>query len=100
MARFNVRVELHYAQAQHYQTLSAAMSAKGFTGYVTGSDGKKYELPPGEYAFDGSRTAEQIRELATAAASSTGKDSAVRVTEGQSYWRGLKEIVRSQSAYY
>jgi hydroxymethylpyrimidine pyrophosphatase-like HAD family hydrolase len=103
MARFNTRVELHYATAQHYKSLSEAMINKGFTGYVIGSNGKYYELPPGEYAYEGNKTSDQVRELATQAASTTGKNFAIRVTEGDSCWSGLKEIsapAKSFSSYY
>lgn len=92
MARFNTRIELHYATAQDYKNLSDAMSTKGFKGYVEGSDSKYYELPPGEYAFEGDKTGEQVRDLATHTASLTGKNFGVRVTEGGSFWRGLKEV--------
>lgn len=103
MARFNTRVELHYATAQDYKTLSDAMSARGFKGYVEGADSKYYELPPGEYAFEGNKTGEQVRELAAQAGDITGKSFAVRVTEGGSFWRGLKEVTapsKSYSAFY
>lgn len=103
MARFNTRIELHYATAHDYKILSDAMSARGFKGYVEGSDSKYYELPPGEYAYEGDKTGEQVRDLATQAGNVTGKNFAVRVTKGESFWRSLKEIAnpsKSYSAFY
>lgn len=99
MATFNIRVELHYANASDYQRLAEAMSAKGFKGYVVATTNRIYELPPGEYAYEGYQSNDDVRALAADAAAKTGKSFAVRSTEGSTCWLGLKEISSAAKSY-
>jgi hypothetical protein len=93
MANFTVRVELHQANWTDYDSLHAAMENKGFSRFITGSDGKTYHLPLAEYngSSDNLDTS-QIRDIAWAAAKTTGKKSAVLVTEGPRSWVGLEQV--------
>jgi hypothetical protein len=92
MASFSVRVELHQATADDYETLHAAMENRGFSRYITSDDGKTYHLPWAEYNGTGSLTSAQVRDIARTAANCTGKGNAVFVTESQSRaWVGLPQ---------
>ncbi|WP_141211449.1 hypothetical protein [Rhodoferax sp. TH121] len=92
MAKFTIRVELHDAQAKDYATLEKALAAKNITDVIT-SDGVKYKMPPAEYQCHGELTAAQVRDIAVAAAESTGKKHAVLVTESASRaWVGLNKV--------
>lgn len=93
MANFTVRVELHQATWSDYETLHAAMEKKGFSRSITGSDGKTYQLPLAEYnGLAGNLDTAEIRDIAWEAAKTTGKKSAVLVTEGTRAWVGLEQI--------
>lgn len=92
MAQFTVRVELHEGKWDDYEKLHAEMEGKGFSRLIKGDDGKTYHLPWAEYNGAGSLTNSQVRDIARTAASSTGKQNAILVTEsnGRS-WVGLQE---------
>jgi len=94
MKSFTTRVELHDATArQDYDTLHAAMASEGFHQAIVGNNGVTYHLPTAEYDFVGEHTIEQVREKARRAAASTGKNSAVFVTEAvQRAWIGLTPV--------
>ena len=90
MAKFTVRVELHNAYGPDYEVLHKAMMAVGFGNWIQADDGKMYVLPPAEYDFIGDFAGEDVRQLATNAASKTGKTYAVLVTVATArYWQGL-----------
>ena len=90
MANFTVRVELHKAEWADYDRLHAAMEQKGFSRQITSDDGKAYHMPWAEYNGAGNLACSQVRDIAKAAADSTGKQSAVFVTEAVSRaWAGL-----------
>jgi hypothetical protein len=72
MAQFITRVELHNASYQHYETLHAAMLAAKFRKTIKGDDGNVYQLPTAEYSSFGELSAEEVRNLAAAAATKTG----------------------------
>jgi hypothetical protein len=92
MARFTVRVELHYADVDDYQRLHAAMERAGFTRTIAGTDGVKYWLPTAEYNVDGGDVSSTLT-LAERVATLIGKKFAVLVTESQGRrWCGLKEF--------
>ncbi len=86
-----VRIELHHAAYDDYQALYAEMDRGGFSRTVTGDDGTVYRLPTAEYYYyGGSRTCEQARDSAKAAADSTGNSSAVIVADAKELqWVGL-----------
>jgi hypothetical protein len=93
MANFTVRVELHDAAWADYETLHAAMEAKGFSRQIKSDDGKTYQLPLAEYNGSGNLDSSGIRDIARAAANSTGKSNAVLVSEAPSRaWVGLQEL--------
>jgi hypothetical protein len=81
MARFTVRVELHQANWDDYETLHAAMEREGFSRLITSSDGITYHLPLAEYNRDENISPDAVLESAKRGAGSTGKKYAVLVTE-------------------
>jgi hypothetical protein len=93
MANFTVRVELHQAAWADYETLHAAMEAKGFSRQITSDDGKIYQLPLAEYNGSGNLDGSRVRDIAREAANSTGKSNAVLVSEAPSRsWIGLQQV--------
>lgn len=93
MANFTVRVELHKAEWADYETLHAAMEAKGFSRVITAGDGKTYRLPWAEYNGSANLSSAQVRDIAREAANTTGKKNAILVTEAQvRAWVGLDQI--------
>lgn len=93
MANFTVRVELHDAEWADYERLHAAMEQKGFSRQIISDDGKTYHMPWAEYNGTGNLTSVQVRDIAKEAADSTGKQSAVFVTEAVSRaWIGLPAL--------
>jgi hypothetical protein len=90
MSKFTVRIELHDAKWDDYETLHAAMAEKGFSRFVTADDGQTYHLPWAEYSAVGDLTSAQVRDIAQAAAATTGKRHGVLVTESNGRaWAGL-----------
>jgi hypothetical protein len=90
MANFTVRVELHQAVGADYDVLHAAMEQKGFSRFITGDNGRIYHMPWAEYDGSGNLTSAQVRDIAHAAANTTGKSNAVLVTESTTRaWIGL-----------
>jgi hypothetical protein len=81
MATFTVRVELHGATSKDYDKLHKAMESKGFSRTISSSQGTTYQLPTGEYSFEGSSTRKQVLALAKSAAATTKLKYAVLVTE-------------------
>ena len=93
MANFTVRVELHNAQWADYDQLHAAMEQRGFSRQITSDDGKTYQMPWAEYNGSANLTSGQVRDIAKAAADTTGKQNAVFVTEAVSRaWIGLPTL--------
>ena len=91
MAQFTVRVELHDAQWNDYETLHTAMQQQGFSRLITTDDGRIYHMPWAEYDGSGSLTSMQVLGLAQQAATRTGKKHAILVTESASRaWIGLQ----------
>jgi hypothetical protein len=93
MANFTVRVELHQATWDDYETLHAAMAQRGFSRSIIGGDGKTYQLPLAEYNGSSENLdTSEIRDIAQTAAKTTGKKNAVLVTQGVRAWVGLEVI--------
>ena len=90
MAQFTVRVELHDADGDDYDTLHAAMKNEGFSRFIKSDGGSKYHLPTAEYTREGELTRKQVLDSAKSAAAETGKEAGILVTEsnGRS-WSGL-----------
>lgn len=92
MPNFTVRVELHQATYADYDALHAAMEQQGFSRLITSDDGKTYQMPWAEYNGSGNLNSAQVRDIARAAANTTGKTNAVFVTEAQTRaWVGLQQ---------
>jgi hypothetical protein len=93
MPQFTVRVELHQATWADYETLHAAMEARGFSRKIISDDGKTYQLPLAEYNGSGNLDSSRVRDIAREAANITGKNNAVLVSESNSRaWVGLQPI--------
>lgn len=93
MASFTVRIVLHDADWDDYNTLYEEMSKEGFTDEIFSSDGIKYEMPDGEYDISGAMTKSDVMAKAKRACSYTGKKYAVFVTQSSGRtWYGLKTI--------
>jgi hypothetical protein len=93
MAEFTVRVELHLANQDDYDTLHSAMEEEGFSRQIKSDSGTRYHLPTAEYNRTSSKTRQQILDSAAAAADTTGKKYGILVTESAGRtWQGLKEI--------
>jgi len=93
MANFTVRVELHQATYADYDTLHAAMEQKGFSRFITADDGQIYHMPWAEYNGSGNLSCAEVRDIARAAANTTGKSNAVFVSEStRRAWIGLKVL--------
>lgn len=85
-----VRVELHGANRADYDVLHEAMSRRGFQRTIRSSNGSDYALPTAEYAADTYQSGEEVRSVADAAASQTGRTRGVLVVRyDQSWWAGL-----------
>jgi hypothetical protein len=90
MAQFTVRVELHQATLAEYELLHRAMEKQGFSRFITADDGQTYHMPWAEYNGSGNLDSTQVRDIARAAANTTGKNNTVFVTEAQARaWVGL-----------
>ncbi len=99
MNKFTTRVQLDgYPTEDQYNRLHKAMSAKGFSRFIQGSDGETYHLPHAEYNRAVNVTIEQVRNDAVAAAATVSNDYQVLVTEGTRSWQGLKKATRSELA--
>jgi hypothetical protein len=81
MAKFTTRVELHGAGDDDYETLHTAMESRGFSRTIASADGTVYKLPTAEYSYNGESTVAEVREMAKAAAQTTGKRFAILVSE-------------------
>lgn len=92
MAQFTVRIELHQAQWDDYETLHGAMERQGFSRQITSDTGNCYDMPWAEYNGTAALTSMQVLDAAQVAANSTGKKNAILVTEAASRaWRGLRK---------
>ncbi|WP_426577690.1 type V toxin-antitoxin system endoribonuclease antitoxin GhoS [Xenorhabdus stockiae] len=93
MARFTVRVELHKADSDDYDTLHEKMKAKGFKKTISDSDsGNTYSLPTAEYNYSSNtKSKNEVCDLAHDIAKSVKKNPSVLVTESKGRcWKGLK----------
>jgi len=87
---FTTRVELHGADWEDYQLLHKKMAAQGFSRTITSDDGKRYNMPPAEYNFDGPVDRNQVLAKAKSAASQVKTSFAAFVTESAGrIWSGL-----------
>jgi hypothetical protein len=90
MGNYLVRVELHSATWDDYESLHAEMADRGFSREITGADGVSYQLPTAEYVIYSESALERVRALAAEAAKTTGRKFGVIVAEySRSAWAGL-----------
>jgi hypothetical protein len=93
MSRFITRVELHDGTSDDYDRLHVAMARAGFPQTIQGSDGVTYHLPWAEYYANTTDTIEQVRSAAVSAANTTGRTSAVLVSQATKIaWQGLARV--------
>jgi hypothetical protein len=91
MASFLVRVELHDADWDDYETLHSQMAARGFSREIAGTDGRAYQLPTAEYVMRTKSGLIDVRKLAAQAATTTSRKFGVIVAEyRRSAWTGLE----------
>lgn len=90
MANFTVRIELHNALAEDYDTLHDEMSQQGFLTTITSVRQITYHLPKAEYNISGNYTRREILNKAQLAINVTQRNSSILVTKsmGRS-WRRL-----------
>ncbi|AJY66033.1 MULTISPECIES: hypothetical protein [Burkholderia] len=97
MPYFTVRVVLHDIPNKHhatYVTLHEEMEKGGFEREIVGKNGT-YQLPPAEYLFNGTLTAVQVQEKATAIANKVHAKNGVLVTQAAPNghaWCGLDTV--------
>ncbi len=93
MSSYLVRIELHAANYQDYESLHRAMAARGFARTIRGDDGATYTLPTAEYVISTPQSGDHVHAQADAAASSTGRTRAVLVAEhSRAWWSGLAAV--------
>ena len=98
MAKYLVRVELHRAGPDDYESLHSAMESAGFSRTIRGNDGVECYLPTAEYFCEGKYSATGVRDAAQKAAASVWSSFSVIVAEGSVLaWVGLAAV--RQSAY-
>ncbi|NHB94775.1 type V toxin-antitoxin system endoribonuclease antitoxin GhoS [Photorhabdus cinerea] len=91
MANFIVRIELHDADSDDYDSLHKKMEAKGFSKTITSDEGITYKLPDAEYEYESNETASDVLQKAYSIAESVRKKPSVLVTESEViHWKGLK----------
>lgn len=85
MAQFTIRVELHGATPEHYETLHLRMAQNGFKRIIAGVDssGAKgwWQLPTGEYDGESNESATKVRDNIKLIADSVKLGAWVLVTQ-------------------
>ena len=95
MAKFTVRIELYGAAEASalYKLLDKKMAGRGFQTVIESTEGRRFELPTGEYSYEGEESGEEVREAAKEVAAEVGRTSAVLVTQSQvRWWSGLRTL--------
>ncbi|WP_201315127.1 hypothetical protein [Dyella sp. EPa41] len=92
--KFTVRVELHNADEDDYESLHKKMGAAGFKKYLHYSDSNKdFALPTAEYRyFSDVETNQQVVDKAYDIAHNVKRNPSVISTQGEIAKRGLEEI--------
>ncbi len=99
MSSYTIRVELHDANWQQYVDMARDLATKGITDVIVADNGTSYKLPPAEYNYVGSASADDVLEAAKASAAETGRRYAVFVTEAtRRTWIGLEVLQARRSA--
>jgi len=85
MAQFTIRVELHGATAEQYETLHQRMETAGFHRAIAGVDASGqqgwWQLPTAEYDYEADNTAQGVRDYAKIIADSVKSGSWILVTQ-------------------
>ncbi len=93
MSQFMVRVELHGADQDDYETLHEAMEGEGFARQILSDDGGLYHLPTAEYYREGNLSKQKVLDEAKSAVAKTKKKAGILVTEARGFlWSGLKRV--------
>lgn len=93
MAQFMVRVELHGADEDDYETLHEAMEGEGFSRQISSSESVLYHLPTAEYYREGKLSRQDVLDEAKSAVARTKKKAGILVTEADGFrWSGLKKV--------
>jgi hypothetical protein len=93
MAHYTTRVELHNAREADYKTLQAEMEELGFTRTVVGHDGANYQLPAGEFNYEGEIPIDTVFDKARYAAETTDLEYEILVSEAvKRKWHGLRKL--------
>jgi hypothetical protein len=93
MAQFMVRVELHGADEDDYETLHEAMESEGFERQISSDDGVLYHLPTAEYYREGDLSKQVVMDDAKSAVAKTKKKAGILVTKADGFrWYGLKKV--------
>jgi hypothetical protein len=93
MARYTVRVELHKADNDDYESLHEYMEEEGFLRYIVDNDGHKWRLPTAEYNSASKSDKYVVLGRAKRAASRTGKRYTVLVTKSDGRtWYNLPKL--------
>ncbi|WP_112197784.1 type V toxin-antitoxin system endoribonuclease antitoxin GhoS [Rahnella sp. NRRL B-41462] len=92
MAQFIVRVEIHSASSEDYESLHEKMKAKGYSREIQDGQGTWFHLPTAEYTATKSSNAFDVREEVRGIASSVKSGHFVLVTEvaNISWWLSKK----------
>lgn len=79
--------------------LAQNLARVGIVDEIIGSDGVIYKLPPAEYNYEGTSTADAVLNAAREAANRTGKTNAVLVSDStRRTWIGLDKVQKRRSA--
>jgi len=90
MAQYTIRIELHDATWDEYETMYQYLAAQGITDIIISKEGIRYKMPPAEYNYEGNATRSQVLDMAKASAAKVVRSYAVLVTESAGRtWYGL-----------
>jgi len=93
MAQFMVRVELHGADDDDYETLHKAMEGEGFSRQISSADDVLYHLPTAEYYREGDLSKQDVLDEAKSAVARTKRKAGILVTRARGFkWSGLKKV--------
>ena len=93
MTGYTVRIELHAATYDDYETLHTAMQSAGFSRTIKSDNGTIYQLPTAEYSVSSDGDVNAVLKAASNAAARTGKNYGALVTAaGPRAWIGLTQL--------
>lgn len=93
MAFFTIRIRMSGASHADYANLALRLSAVGVRDTIQDEAGAWFRLPPAEYNYEGTATADQVLATVSGVAQTVGKPFQVFVTQAaKRVWRGLPSI--------